>query len=390
MGAVTEQSPPKPNGWPLPTWGRLAAFGLLTRVAVVVLGCVLGRLGLPAGWEPEPQTVAEGEHDFDAELAEGGRRWIEPWYHFDALWYAHVSERGYGFRPGRQSSSAFLPLLPLVMAGGAAVGLDRFWVGLAVVNLAFVAGLACFGRAVLRVTGEPATAWKACLLLTAYPWSFFFSAPYQESLALALTAAALLAWLCWRPALAGFGLAVASAARVTALALSAGVVCQWAWDLACGRPARHAAWFVALVGAAGFGGFVLYLYLTVGEPRAYFRAQEGWGRQPAGIENVFRALVPGAGGVKNYVVMLVFLALGVRAWARRGPLWGCLVLVPVLMVMASGSRMSMTRLSLASFPAFLDAAELLRGRVLFWAGVAVGSALQVYFLYLYVNRVFVA
>jgi hypothetical protein len=387
MGEEAVSSMAAGSGWPRPSWGRLLTFGLLTRVAVVVLGCLLGRIGLPHDWEPEDQTVAEDLHRFDGELSQGSRRWIEPWYRFDSLWYAHISERGYHFRPGHQSSTAFLPLFPLIMAGGAAAGLDRFWVGLIVPNLAFALGLGCFGRAVLRVTESASTTWKTCLLTTAYPWSFFFSAPYAEALGFALTAAALLAWLSYRPIAAGLSLALASAARVTTLALSAGVLGQWALDVVRRRPARHWAWFVALFGALGFGGFLLYLHLHLGDAGTYFKAQTAWERKPASILNIFGALLPTTRGLKHYTVTIVFLALGVRAWVKRGPLWGCLVLIPVLLPLSSGTRMSMTRLVLGSFPAFLDAAELLRGRALFWLCVAAGVILQVYFLYLHVNQI---
>ena len=101
-------------------------------------------------------------------------------------------------------------------------------------------------------------------------------------------------------------------------------------------------------------------------------------------------MLPGTTGIKNYAVMVVFLFLGTRAWVRRGPFWGCLVLIPILVVMASGSRMSMTRLSLASFPAFLDAAELLRNRFLFRSCLAAGLLIHVYMIYLHTNRIFVA
>ncbi|MEJ7637732.1 MAG: mannosyltransferase family protein [Singulisphaera sp.] len=379
-------------GWTRPTWGRLLLFGLATRVVVVLLGLLLARVGPRGTMVAQEQTVAEGKHDFDAEGAwsVNARSWIEPWYHFDALWYAHTSERGYAYTPGRASSIAFLPLLPLIMQTGEAVGLDHFWVGLIVPNLAFALGLAAFGRVALRVTEDAGTAWKSCLLLTAYPWSFFFSCPYQESLAFALTAGAILAWQDRRPSASALALAAATTARLAAVAVSAAILAEWAHDLARRRPSRQAAWLVALAGPCGFGLFAAYCYWKFGDPLVHLKGHQAWKRQPASLVNVLRMLSPGPSGLKNYAVMILFLGLGIRTTIKRGPFWGCLVLVPVLMGMASGTRMSMTRITLTSFPAFIDVAELLRGRAAPAAVIVASILLQAYFIYMHVNRVFVA
>ena len=98
-GMVDDKSGRAQPGWPV-----LLGFGLATRVIVVVLGCVLAH---PAG------RVAQ---------APGGHRWIEPWYRWDGNWYAEIAERGYSYRPGSESSVAFLPMLPLLMRAGGRPG----------------------------------------------------------------------------------------------------------------------------------------------------------------------------------------------------------------------------------------------------------------------------
>src|SRR5262249_30670158 len=133
------------------------------------------------------------------ELSLGSRPWIESWYRWDAMWYADIAERGYSYRPGEQSSVAFMPMLPILMRAAEFLRLDRYWAGILIPNLAFVAGSAFFGRCVFAVTQDGGTTWRACILLAAFPTSFFFSAPYQESLVLAFSAASLLAWLSYRP-----------------------------------------------------------------------------------------------------------------------------------------------------------------------------------------------
>jgi hypothetical protein len=467
---VTDQIAPVDDlsGRTEPSWSALLAFGLATRVIVVVLGCVIGL----------PVSPFEGR---DAEfLGEGGmsplRRdaqafgcnpWIEPWYHWDATWYAEIAERGYSYQPGTESSVAFMPMLPLLIRAGGALGLDRCWAGLAIPNLAFAVGLALFARCAFRVTRDTATIWRACILLAAFPTSFFFSAPYQESLTLTLTAASLLAWLTHHPGRSAAALAAASATRITALSMSVGLVLEWAGDVVMGRAARHSAWLVAIAGTAGLALFLGYLAAQFHDPLVTFKVQTSWHRKPPSVLNLvasFRELgragativrrpeglaiasilllawpcckllhavgptlprvrYPGwimAGSVlisigvgllvmrdtrlsayampvvqrvlsvRDPLAAVLFLGLGVHTFLRRGPLWGCLVLVPVLQGLATGSNMSMTRIVLCSYPAFLSAAELTANRALFAVTVAVCLWAQVVLLTLHVNGAFVA
>jgi hypothetical protein len=89
--------------------------------------------------------------------------------------------------------------------------------------------------------------------------------------------------------------------------------------------------------------------------------------------------------ITDCLANVLFLGLGVHAWWRRGPFWGCLVLVPLLQVMATGSPLSMNRVVLASFPAFLELAELLRPRLMFTAWMAASIYAQVILIDWFVN-----
>ena len=83
--------------------------------------------------------------------------------------------------------------------------------------------------------------------------------------------------------------------------------------------------------------------------------------------------------------LVAALVLGVRAWAVRGPLWGCLVIVPVLQALATGTMMSMSRIGLAAFPAAIDAAELIRPRATFAVVAALMLAAELVIAGRYVN-----
>jgi len=470
-----------------PSWRALLAFGLATRVIVVVVGCLVARPENPLRDQAAFSTHNDGMNPRHRQaLTLGNRPLIQSWYRWDAMWYAEIAERGYSHRPGAESSVAFMPMLPLLMRAGECFRLDRYWAGVLIPNLAFVAGLAFFGRCVFSVTQNAGTSWRACILLAAFPTSFFFSAPYQESLVLALSAASLLAWLSDRPGRSALALAAASAARLTALSMSVGLVLEWAADLWKHRRARHSAWFVAIAGMAGLAAFFGYLAWQFHDPTLHLKAHEAWDRKPPsaarlaaalssliynsasmGHKSVFFALslavlvawlfhkplraaasyvasntfAPGAARMKrafppvgvlpyrapvlaglailmvavglvalriiglsvpvrpllrsvaegrDFLAALLFLGLGTHAFLKRRPLWGCLVLVPVLQALATGNTGSMTRVVLSAYPAFLDAAELTSGRVSFALAVVCCLFGQFVMLSSYVNWAFIA
>lgn len=382
-----------------PSWKAILALGLVSRAAVLLLGCGMAMVDQPAWLGAQDEKVATGNGALNARhlraLSTGARRWIRPWYRWDAIWYAEISRNGYVAEPGKQSSVAFLPLLPLVMRLGSMLGLDPYWVGLLVPNLAFSVGLVLFGKIAWQLVGDTEVVWRSCLLLVAFPWSFFFSAPYQESLAFMLGAAAILAWLRRKPGLCALSLGVASAARLTTVSMSVGVLLEWAGDLIHRRAPRHSAWLVALSGVLGISVFALYLHLTFGDPSLHFKAHGSWDRQRPSVLNIlasathlpleFWLVEPPF----DYLVMIAFLILGIRMWSRRGPLWGSLILVPILLLMASGSLRSATRVSLMAFPAFIEVAEVLSSRSLHMVCFASFLILQIIMTALYVNWCFV-
>ncbi len=394
-------------------------------------------------------------------LDAGGRRVIEPWYHWDAVWYAEIAQDGYFYRPGEQSSVAFLPMLPILMAAGASAGIDPYWVGLLLPNLAFAAGFACFGKVAFITTGDHATARRACALLTAYPWSFFYSAPYNESFGFALSAAALWGWCSGRAAGAAVALGFATSARMLSASLSAAVLAEWARDIVRRRPARHLAWVVAPAGLLGVLLYYGYLGRRFGDPLAQMKTQAAWGRKPASFANLLELASVIAGRLrdnppqaivllalvvwiwhrplnrlldrisgiasrfvtvaapviliiatadvlfyltlntdlilhKDYetlifpkfldtTALIFFLNLGVSAWIRRGMFWGVLAITPALMACLTGSQMSMARLLMASFPAFIEAAEIFAGRSSFSAALLIMTSFQLVMIYNYTN-----
>lgn len=443
---------PRVITWPRASWPALLALGLASRLLVVSLG-MLAPLGSPDEWSAGgwDRSQVRAFADIEAELATALRRPLTPWYRWDAFWYLKIARSGYEFSPDRESSAAFMPLLPLIMAAGSAVGLDIFWVGSIVSNLAFSLGLVAFGRTAARVTGDDGTAWRSCLLLITFPTSFFFSAPYHESLGFGLSAWATWAWIERRPLAAAAFLPLSTASRLACVSTSVAIVAEWFDDLVHRRKPRAWAWPVAAAGAIGLVSFFSYLGVHLGDPFAHLKAHKAWGRKPGlhGLSAFARQfllacrtwrlfdltlaamlvfigrrwvvnrlpalslplsrrsarvaslilpalacavifwafmsprdtvpfrILKALNHQQDNLAFFLFLGLGVSAWLRRGPFWGCLTLVPIALAASSGSSLSMMRVVLSAFPAFIEAAELCGKRWSFLAAVVVGIAGQI-------------
>lgn len=344
-----------------PPFLRLFFVALAVRVSVVVLGVALGAT------QPDPYAHEATPTDTRDLCVASSARLIEPWYRFDAPWLATVAREGYANAAdsGGRLGVAFFPAMPASMAAADALGLNPFWTGVLVANLVGAAGAAVFGRVAARQLNDRAAGWRALALLLAFPSAFFYSAPYNESFGLLFTALSLDAWQRNRPAGAGLAALGGSLARMTGGALAVAAVAH-GFAARDRRELTRVAWVTAgsLGGVALFWGF---LWWVAGDPFAGLKAQAKWGRPELSwrnplrtVESIYDPELPHWG---EAAVVLGVAVLGVRAWRRRGAFWGVVTLVPVAQLFASGSLLSGHRIALASLPAFVEFADIVRGRL---------------------------
>jgi hypothetical protein len=376
----------KSNG---PSWGALLSFGLAVRLVVFGLGWLVHQHWPPLPWQDVSPLAAS-----DSGLA--------IWYRWDAHFYLRISQQGYDYAPPpAYSSAAFMPLLPAVMALGRLVGLDAMLVGLLVPNLAFIAGIAFFGKSAALVAKDDTVAWKACALLAAFPTAFFFGCPYGESLGFLAAAMALWAWQTQRPATCGVAVFVGTFARLTTLAIPAALGIEWCVNLLRRRNRARliTVMLITVAGLASVAIFCAYLHTAVGDAMAHMKAHEAWNRKPPHPKNIGRTLLylvkyyPERGlwnqAIPEAIALVMFTLLGLRAWAVRGTLAGMLILLPILQAMLTGTPLSLERIVLASFVAFIDAAQLLRSTAAFSAVLLVSVLLQIALLNGYIHSQFV-
>jgi hypothetical protein len=326
-----------------------------------------------------------------------GTRWLNAFSWWDGWWYVGIARRGYlTFRGAtRQSSVAFFPLYPLTIRALAGMVGGRLRAGF-LVSLASGWGSAVlFHRWCVGKLGS-ANARMAVLLLLLYPFAFFLmGAVYADGLFLLAALAAFLALEHDRPVLAGLAAALATATRPVGAALVLGL-----WVLALerkgvlGRPlagtsdrSDRIGWrdipgrlrpgdAGLLLAPGGLVAFCVFLGIRFGRPLAFLdtAGAPGWD-QPPGFHTWFKvhwvkAMWHGPWTTGHFGHLLInFLATVVVAafipavFRRLG--WGYGVFVTVAVVATAISTkdfVGMGRYTLAAFPCFAVAAEMLARR----------------------------
>jgi hypothetical protein len=222
-----------------------------------------------------------------------------PLVRWDALWYEKISLGGYlptGLPGNSGSTAAFFPLYPLLVHGlGGWAGNGATLVVATLLSLAaFAIGLVVVHRLATLELG-PQVARAAVLIIAFWPAGPFFSAPYTESLFLALSAGSFLAARRDRWWLAGLLAGLASATRNTGVLLIVPLAILYFYgprtlpakrvSSARNRQSRWAPRFsmrpdvlsLALV-PVGLVGFSVYLQAELGSWQAWRTTQQAFGR----------------------------------------------------------------------------------------------------------------
>jgi methyltransferase len=372
--------------------------GFLTRVGVLVAGLLsVAAFGYPrdAGFMLSDNVVANLP----------GR--------FDAGWYGSIALEGYDRDHAfdRQRNMAFFPAAPLSMRllGGAfgvndaAVPQARrmtrvLWAGVVVSVVAFLAALHYLVRLGSEMVGERA-ARPAAVLLAAYPFSVFYSAPYSEALFLLGAVATVFYFR------RGAFVAASLWGIFTGLTRPNGFLLSVLLGLlACGfdrrgtvgdrRPAWPGQLAVAAAPVVGMLGFTVYLHEITGVWFAWARSHAAWGRSFQGLGPFVagfaslsgRSLVDLVASPSNALNALALLFTCALVWPvtrRLGVAWGVFILVTIVPPFLAGGLLSMARLSSTLFPLFLALAAMLPSRVLpAWAatfGIGQGICAALFF-----------
>jgi hypothetical protein len=212
------------------SWLRRLPVGLLdivllwlaVRVALSLLAAVLSVGG---GLNPPCSDPNVDNHWITfPPLADQGIAFpfVGVWEHWDACWYAKIAYWGYEAGTG---STAFFPLLPVLMGLGSYVVGDVNFAALIINGIALVVALHGL-RELVTYDFDRETADRTVLYQLVFPAAFFFFAPFTEALFLAGSAWALLGARRRRWKVAALAALIAGFARPLGLLL----VLPLAWE----------------------------------------------------------------------------------------------------------------------------------------------------------------
>jgi hypothetical protein len=220
--------------------------------------------------------------------------WLDGWTRWDAGWYDHIAAHGYvdqAVAPAGQRNLAFYPAYPLAMRLVSLTGLSPLAAGILVSNLAFLAALLLVHRMARERFGAEAAS-RCVLLLSVFPFSFYFSAVYSEGLFLFLAVASLFLAERGHWAGASFCALLCGATRVPGLALAPALGLLYLdrirFDLRKVRP--DVLWLgLSLLGPVLF---YAYLHFQFGDPWLAFKATRvaGWWQGGFSLKPVERAV----------------------------------------------------------------------------------------------------
>jgi hypothetical protein len=335
------------------------------------------------------------------------------WSHRDAVWFAAIAQHGYGVRP---DAPAFFPFYPLLIRAAAVIVADKYYVAGMIVSLAAY----CAAMWVLyKLTAELAdtrVAAIAVVLISVYPLSFIFSAPYSESLFLLLSASCL--WLAQsrRWALAGLLGLLATLTRGSGVVLIVPLVLLythdrgWTWRRVRPEWPRDLRLGWALLVPCGLLLYMAYLWQRFGDPFVYSAAeQRHWRRALGGPwTDVWHGLADSAQALRTVaynhgdfihgllpgqrielllvptvlpLLALVFaIACIVFGWRRLPAAYTSFAVLALLFPLLFPSRLypmwSLPRFVLVIFPLFIALGMVTRDRpVVRWVLIGVSCAL---------------
>ncbi len=333
-------------------WMPLLVF-CVTRIGIAFIA-YFAIIVIPANSDPIPYHLRGTEN---ALIDVFGSRW-------DTGFYVSIAEEGYQYDAKPFPSVPFFPLLPLLMKGIMALGIDAVVAGLLITNVALLAATILFYQLINKQWGIE-VADRAVWYLLIFPAAFFGSAIYTESLFLLGAIGALYAARREKWWLAGlFGLATA-ASRFMGIIVIPMLLFEWLQREK--RPSLSTLPAIGLPLLAPFS-YMIYLWHSFGDPLAFITASSAWGRvaqlpsvtianllEPP-IQGWSSALLAGHIHVNDWFdlfmvalfLCLSFVLLYERRWSE-----GVFVWLGIMISFSSGLLMSQRRYMWVLFPIFI-------------------------------------
>jgi hypothetical protein len=300
-------------------------------------------------------------------------RFAEIFAAWDSGWYFDIASRGYYFNADGQSSVAFFPLYPMLMRAAAWPfgGTDQaIWAaGIVVSCVASALALVVVHALTEKMVGDRESARRAVLYMAVFPFSFFFTRVYAESVMLLASVLAISRaydgrW--WQAGVFG-GLTAIARPNGILIALPLGLMAL------AGRPsmaqlATRAAALLPVPGA--LAGYCAYVYSLSGDPLGWLNAQAHWGYSLGhppwqqllqliarlfdyGLYDYFFLSPLAPFRLFHGAAAMIFLILLPGIFKRLGFALGAYVLASLLVPLSGNALEGVGRYAAVLFPAFM-------------------------------------
>lgn len=342
------------------TLGRVLLLVVFLRYLLMPFATFVVNASFPA-YGPESFTVFAEPHAF----------W-DMYARYDSGWYYTIAHDGYQYVPGKPSNLAFFPLYPMCMRGvGWVFGGEQhhyYLAGMLISRAAFLAALiVLFYLARLDLDEEGAQ--RAVLYMAVFPFSFFYSRVYSESLFLLLSLSAFLLFRTRRWELGGLAGGLAALTRVNGI-LSIAALTGIALQNRTATAREHVRAAIGLTGvAAGLAVYSAYAYHISGSPFAWLDAIRAWNYEPGAapwmplvalarqlVRRPYEFLVLESNGpydALNGLTAGIFVLSIPFVWRRFGAPYGLHMLVNMWLPLSSGEFEGLGRYCAVLFPFFL-------------------------------------
>ena len=310
-----------------------------------------------------PETFS---HDAVISLknAQIARKLRQKMWQADAAHYMGIAQDGYQRIPfdvtdRRSQEFAFFPLHPMLLWGLKQITKDPILWGAALCNLFFFLALVLLYKLTLAFGYEESVARRTLFYLAAFPVSYFFSAPFTESLFVLLTVGSFYAakrekW--WAAGVLGL---LASATRLTGVLLLPSLLVL-SWQMYRSFPIKKVLWLLLV--PFGLFSYMFYTWWLSGDALAFKHASQAWGRKPTFffIGPLIKFLLNPQNVSESWnlhllnaaCVLLCFVCIYILV-RRREWAFALYTFMSIVLPLSSGVMQSFERYTMGFFPVFL-------------------------------------
>ncbi|HYN88797.1 MAG TPA: mannosyltransferase family protein [Ardenticatenaceae bacterium] len=336
-----------------------------------------------------------------------GNLLLDGWSRWDAGWYKLIAESGYSYKPEStipQTSVAFLPLYPLAIRAFNLITHNSAGSGLLVSNVSFGVALLLLYKLVSDDYGTTVGRRTTALLAT-YPFSFYFSAIYTESLFFLTIVAAFFFGVRGRWGWAALFAGLASATRVSGITIGLGLLFLYLERVSYDVRRIRADVLFLLLSPLGLVAYMFFLWYNFGDPLLFITATNvpGW-HLGVGLDSALRVL----GGAWHAILSIrPFLAGAYESMSLVQLVAGALAIVVLVatarkirvayvvwaaayILVSSSHWIGMARYILPAFPVFLGIALLVKQESRYWAILYFNSLFLALLAIMYTHLVWIS